>query len=97
MSLDGAQVRLIHFLFSFEGRINRESCWLFIGSCFALSIVLEFAIRALTGSQAMIFWLILLWPVLAVFGHSQDTVGVSCQLRFPQTASCLLRGAMMRP
>lgn len=59
-------MRLVSFLFSFEGRINRESYWLFFGICFALSIVLQFVVGAPSESEATIFWLILLWPALAV-------------------------------
>jgi uncharacterized membrane protein YhaH (DUF805 family) len=59
-------VRLVSFLFSFEGRISRESYWLFFGACLVLSIALQVAVGAPNESEAMIFWLILLWPALAV-------------------------------
>jgi len=59
-------VRPIWFLFSFGGRINRESYWLFFGACFALSIVLQIVVGAPSDGEASIFWLILLWPALAI-------------------------------
>lgn len=59
-------MKLVPILFSFEGRIGRESYWLFLAACLGLSIVMQILVGTPTESQAMIFWLILLWPVLAV-------------------------------
>lgn len=74
-------MRLIPFLFSFEGRSSRESYWLFIAASFGLSIVMLFAVGTPTETQAMIFWLILLWPVLAVIVkryHDRNKSGLWC-------------------
>lgn len=59
-------MRPIWFLFSFEGRIGRESYWLFFCFCLVLSIFLQIAVGNPGENEAMVFWLILLWPALAV-------------------------------
>lgn len=72
------QMRLIPLLFSFEGRINREPYWLFFGACFLLSLLLQFVIGPPSGGEASVFWLILLWPALAVIVkryHDRDKSG----------------------
>ncbi len=69
---------LIPFLFSFDGRIGRESYWLFFGACLVLSIALQIAIGASSGAASLVFWLILLWPALAVIVkryHDRDKSG----------------------
>ena len=78
-------MRLIPFLFSFEGRISRESYWLFFGTCLVLSIVLEIAIGAASEGAAMVLWLILLWPALAVIVkryHDRDKSGEWALIHF---------------
>ena len=78
-------VRPIWFLFSFQGRIGREAYWLFLAACFGLSIVMQFAVGTPTEEQAMVFWLILLWPVFAVIVkryHDRDKSGAWAVVHF---------------
>jgi uncharacterized membrane protein YhaH (DUF805 family) len=70
--------KLISFLFSFQGRINRQSYWLFVGSCVFLTVLLEHLAGPPSESGAMAFWLVFLWPCLAVFTkryHDRDKSG----------------------